>query len=161
MVEDARVDVVLQRIEEDVGDEVTVIPTHIRRYGVNNIFQRTFAHLFGWTDAGRPMKLACTSAGWLKVAAASGAAYEYVERKAGIAVAAKSSFIAFTNGVGKVDVVVQNYEMWFITSTDGVTEQGAIRCLPGIRNEFEITTTHFKVQRADVNDVEYEVLGVR
>lgn len=161
MVKDARVDVVLQRIEEDVGDEVKVEPTHIRRYGVNNIFQRTFSYLFGWTDAGKPMKLACTSAGWLKVAASLGASYEHVERKTGIAVAAKSSFIAFTNGVGKVDVVVQDFEMWFITSTDGVVEEGAIRCLPGIRNTFEIVTTHFKVQRADVNDVEYEVLGIR
>ena len=161
MVKDARVNVVLQRIEEPVGDEVKVEPTHIRRYGVNNIFQRTFAYLFGWTDEGKPLKLACTSAGWLKVATTAGTVYEHVERKAGIAVAAKSSFIAFTNGVGKVDIVVQNYEMWFITSTDGVSEEGAIRCLPGIRNTFEITTTHFKVQRADVNDVEYEVLGIR
>lgn len=161
MVKDARVDVVLQRIEEDVGDEVSVIPTHIRRYGVNNIFQRTFSYLFGWTDAGKPLKLACTSAGWLKVAASPGVPYEHAERKTGIAVAAKSNFIAFTNGVGKVDVFVKDFDMWFITSTDGVAEEGAIRCLPNIRNTFEITTTHFKVQRADVNDVEYEVLGMR
>lgn len=161
MVKDARVDVVLQRIEEEVGDEVNVIPTHVRRYGVNNIFQRTFAHLFGWTDAGKPMKLACTSAGWLKVAASTGGAYEHVERKTGIAVTAKSSFVAFSLGVGTIDIVVQDYDMWLFLSNDGVTEEGAIRCLPDIRNTFEITCTHFKVQRAGVNDVEYEVLGLR
>ncbi len=161
MVKDARVDVVLQRIEEAVGDEVKVEPTHIRRYGVNNIFQRTFSYLFGWTDAGKPIKLAATSAGWLKVASSTGTVYEHVERKTGIAVAAKSIFIAFTNGVGTVDVVVQDFEMWLILSNDGSTEEGAMRCLPGIRNTFEITATHFKVQRADVNDVEYEVLGIR
>jgi len=161
MVKDARVDVVLQRIEEDVGDEVAVHPTHIRRYGVNNIFQRTFSYLFGWTDANKPMKLACTAAGWLKVASSAGTVYEHAERKTGIAVLAKSSFIAFANGVGKVDVFVKDFDMWFVTSTDGVTEEGAIRCLPNIRNVFEITCTHFKVQRADVNDVEYEVVGIR
>ena len=161
MVKDARVDVVLQRIEEDVGDEVKVEPTHIRRYGVNNIFQRTFAYLFGWTDEGKPIKLATTAAGWLKVAATTGAVYEHAERKTGIAVTAKSNWIAFGNGVGKIDVFVKDFDMWFISSTNGINEEGAIRCLPNIRNVFEITCTHFKVQRADVNDVEYEIVGVR
>jgi len=161
MVKDARVDVVLQRIEEDVGDEVAVEPTHIRRYGVNNIFQRTFAYLFGWNDADKPIKLRANAAGWLKVVTSGVGAFEHSERKTGIAVAAKSSFIAFTNGVGKVDVYVKDFDMWFITSIDGVVEEGAIRCLPNIRNVFEITCTHFKVQRAAVNDVEYEVVGVR
>lgn len=161
MTEDAKVDVVLQRIEEDVGDEVSVIPAKIRRYGVNNIFQRTLSYLFGWTDDDKPMKLRTTSAGWLKVATSAGTAYEYAERLTGIAVAAKSSFIAFTPAVSKVDVFVKDWDMWFITSRDGVSEQGAIRCLPNIRNVFEITCTHFKVQRAVANDVEYEVVGMR
>jgi len=161
MVEDARVDVVLQRVEEDIGEEIEVHPSHIRRFGVNNIFQRTFGYLFGWQDDGRPIKLAATAAGWLKVAAATGSVYEHAERKTGIAVSAKSSFIAFTNGVGKIDVFVKDYDMWFITSIDGSVEEGAIRCLPNIRNVFEITCTHFKVQRADVNDVEYEIVGMR
>ncbi len=160
-IKDAKVDVVLQRIEEDVGDEVAVQPTHVRRYGVNNIFQRTFAYLFGWTDQGKPIKLAATAAGWLKVAASSGAVYEHAERHTGIAVDAKSSWVAFTNGVAKVDVFVKDFDMWFISSINGVSEEGAIRCLPNIRNVFEITCTHYKVQRADVNDVEYEIVGVR
>lgn len=160
-IKDAKVDVVLQRIEEDVGDEVAVQPTHVRRYGVNNIFQRTFAYLFGWTEEDKPIKLRATSAGWLKVAASVGTAYEYAERHTGIAVAAKSGFIEFDPGVAKVDVFVKDFDMWFISSINGVTEQGAIRCLPNIRNVFEITCTHYKVQRADVNDVEYEIVGVR
>lgn len=161
MVEDARVDVILQRIEEEVGDEVKLEPTHIRRYGVNNIFQRTLSYLFGWTDEGKPIKLRSTAAGWLKVATTAGTAYEHAERKTGIAVAVKSNWIAFATGVGKVDVFVKDFDMWFISSINGTSEEGAIRCLPNIRNVFEITCTHFKVQRADVNDVEYEIVGVR
>ena len=161
VVEDARVDVVLQRIEEDVGDEVEVHPTHIRRYGVNNIFQRTFSYLFGWQDNGKPIKLAASAAGWLKVAATTGAVYEHAERETGIAVAAKSNWIDFDNGVTKIDVYVKDYDMWLFTSVDGISEEGAIRCLPNIRNTFEITCTDFKVQRADVNDVEYEIVGMR
>ena len=160
-IKDAKVDVVLQRIEEDVGGGIDVHPTHVRRYGVNNIFQRTLSYLFGWTEAGKPIKLRATSAGWLKVVTSGVGAFEHAERLTGIAVAAKSAFIAFANGVGKVDVYVKDFDMWFITSVDGVTEEGAIRCLPNIRNTFEITCTHFKVQRADVNDVEYEIVGVR
>ncbi len=78
-----------------------------------------------------------------------------------MATATKSNWIAFDNGVGRIDVYVKDFEMWLITSIDGVVEEGAIRCLPNIRNVFEITCTHFKVERAGVNDVEYEVLGVR
>ena len=160
-IKDAKVDVILQRIEEDVGDEVSVIPTKIRRYGVNNIFQRTLTYLFGWTDANKPIKLRATSAGWLKVATSGGAAFEELERKTGIATVTKSNWITFANGVGRVDVYVKDFEMWLILSNDGVTEEGAIRCLPNIRNVFEITCVAFKVERADANDVEYEVLGVR
>ena len=160
-IKDAKVDVVLQRIEEDVGDEVAVVPEKIRRYGVNNIFQRTLSYLFGWTDEDRPIKLRATSAGWLKVATSGGAAFEHLERETGVATATKSNWIAFDNGVGRIDVYVKDFEMWLITSIDGVVEEGAIRCLPNIRNVFEITCTHFKVERAGVNDVEYEVLGVR
>jgi len=161
VVKDAKVDVVLQRIEEDVGDEVEVIPTHVRRYGVNNIFQRTLSYLFGWTDEDKPIKLRATSGGWLKVATSGGAGFEHLERKTGIATDTKSNFIGFSIGVGRVDVYVKDYEMWLIMSNDGVTEEGALRCLPNIRNVFEITCTHFKVERADVNDVEYEIVGIR
>ena len=42
-VREARVDVVLQRVNEKIGNELNVSPSHIYRYGVNNIFQRTFA----------------------------------------------------------------------------------------------------------------------
>lgn len=160
-IKDAKVDVILQRIEDDVGDEVSVIPTKIRRYGVNNIFQRTLSYLFGWTEEDKPIKLRATSAGWLKVATSAGAAFEHLERKTGTATSTKSNWVAFTHGVGRVDVYVKDFEMWLILSNDGVTEEGAIRCLPNIRNVFEITCTAFKVERADVNDVEYEVLGVR
>lgn len=161
MVEDAKVDVILQRIEEDVGDEVEVIPSHIRRYGVNNIFQRTLSYLFGWTEADKPVKIRATAAGWLKVVTSGVGAFEHADREPGIAGAAKSNFIAFDSPVGKIDVIVQDYEMWLYTSVDGVAEEGAFRCLPNIRNIFEITCSHFKVQRADVNDVEFEVVGVR
>ena len=40
MVKDAKVDVVLQRIEEKIGEEINTVPQYVRRYGVNNIFQR-------------------------------------------------------------------------------------------------------------------------
>lgn len=161
VVKDARVDVVLQRIEEDVGDEVELEPKKIRRYGVNNIFQRTLSYLFGWTDDDKPIKLRANSAGWLKVATTAGTAYEHMERESGIAAEAKSDYTVFDNTVSHVDVYVKDFEMWFYASNDGVNEEDPIRCLPNIRNVFEITVHSFKVQRAGLNDVEYEVVGAR
>lgn len=160
-VKDARVDVVLQRIEEDVGDEVELEPKKIRRYGVNNIFQRTLSYLFGWTDEDKPIKLRANAAGWLKVATTAGTAYEHMERESGIATLSESNPVAFGNPVSKVDVYVQDFEMWLILSNDGIDYEDPIRCLPHIRNIFEMTVHSFKVQRTDVNDVEYEVVGAR
>ena len=47
-VKEARVEVILQRLEEKIGNEINAYPKHVHRYGVNNIFQRTFAYLLGW-----------------------------------------------------------------------------------------------------------------
>jgi len=79
MAKEARVDVILQRIEENIGDELDVHPRHIRRYGVNNIFSRTFAYLLGWKTDGKPVKVGATAAGALKIASV-GAGFEKYER---------------------------------------------------------------------------------
>ena len=157
-ISDAKVDIVLQRIEEKLGDELNVIPQHVRRYGVNNIFQRTFAYLLGWKSDGVPTKLAATMTGALKIASV-GAGLEKMESKTGIATDTLSGAKVFSQLVSRLDIYVKEYDMWLYTSPDGVTFYGPIRCLKDIRNIFDISTHSFKVQRAEINDVEYEVVG--
>ena len=159
MVKDARVDVVVQRIEEKIGDEIKVIPEHIKRYGVNNIFQRTFSYLLGRKSSGEYVQLQATQAGALKIASV-GAGLEKTERKIGVATDTVSSAITFTTTVSRVDVIAVDYDIYFYPSPDGVTFYDPLRCVTGLRNVFDISVKAFKVQRADVNDSDYEVVGM-
>jgi len=159
MVKDARVDVVVQRIEEKVGDEINVIPKHVRRYGVNNIFQRTFSYLLAKLSSGKYIQLQATQAGALKVASV-GAGLEKTERKTGVATDTLSSTISFSQTVSRVDVIPVDYDIYFYPSPDGVTFYDAIRCLTGVRNVFDISVKAFKVKRADINDSDYEIVGM-
>ena len=158
MVKDARVDVVVQRIEEKVGDEINVIPKHVRRYGINNIFQRTFSYLLAKLSSGKYIQLQATQAGALKVASV-GAGLEKTERKTGVATDTLSSAVSFSQTVSRVDVIPVDYDIYFYPSPDGVTFYDAIRCLTGVRNIFDISVKAFKVKRADINDSDYEVIG--
>jgi len=158
MVKDARVDVVVQRIEEKVGDEINDIPKHVRRYGINNIFQRTFSYLLAKLSSGKYIQLQATQAGALKVASV-GAGLEKTERKTGVATDTLSSAVSFSQTVSRVDVIPVDYDIYFYPSPDGVTFYDAIRCLTGVRNIFDISVKAFKVKRADINDSDYEVIG--
>lgn len=158
VISDAKVDVVLQRIEEPIGAELKVIPEHVRRYGVNNIFQRTFSYLFGWMSDGRPVKLAATLAGALKIASV-GAGLEKTERKTGTGTDTLSAAVVFTQVISRVDVVVDTYKMHLYPSPDNVTFYDPVLCIPGVHNVYDIAMKAFKVLRADINDVEYNVVG--
>ena len=158
MVKDARVDIVVQRIEEDIGEEINVIPSHVRRYGVNNIFQRTFSYLLARKSSGKYVQLQATQAGALKIASV-GAGLEKAERKTGVATDTLSSAVSFSNTVSRVDVIAVDYDIYFYPSPDGVTFYDAIRCITGIRNVFDLSVKAFKVKRADINDSDYEVIG--
>ncbi len=159
MVKDARVDIVVQRIEEDIGEEINVIPSHVRRYGVNNIFQRTFSYLLAKLSSGKYIQLQATQAGALKIASV-GAGLEKTERKTGVATDTLSSAVSFTNTVSRVDVIAVDYDIYFYPSPDGVTFYDGVRCLTGVRNVFDLSVKAFKVKRADVNDSDYEVVGM-
>lgn len=158
MTKEARVDVVLQRIEEDIGEEIVVEPKHVRRYGVNNIFQRVFSYLLAKKSDGKYIQLAATIAGALKVASV-GAGLEKIERKTGTATSVLSASIDFTQVVSRIDVYVETYEMYIAPSPDGITFYDYIRCIPGVRNIFDISMHSYKVLRAELNDVNYEIVG--
>jgi len=159
MAKDARVNVVVQRIEEKVGDEINVIPKHVRRYGVNNIFQRTFSYLLGRKSSGEYVQLQATASGALKIASV-GAGLEKTERKTGVATSTLSSAISFNQTVSRIHVIAVDYDIYFYPSPDGVTFYDPLRCITGSPNVFDLSVKAFKVQRAEVNDSDYEVVGM-
>jgi len=158
-ISDARVDVVLQRIEEDIGDEINVIPKRVRRYGVNNIFSRVFAYLVAKKSNGKYIQLQSTIAGALKVASV-GAGLEYSEIKTGTALAVLSDAIVFTQVVSQLHVGCTAYELYVYHSPDGVTFYGPLHCYDYYPNIFDISCKAIKVQRAEANDVDYDIAGL-
>ena len=156
MIKDAKVDVVLQRIEESIGDELDVIPQKIRRYGVNNIFQRTFSYMLGWNLTGKAKKLLCTTAGVLKVADV-GSGLEHVEVETGTAtnVLSASSILNYIGS--KVRVVAINNALLVFTSIDGITFEEPIYIEKGGDRTFDIVIKAFKTIRYGLNDADYRV----
>ena len=159
MVKDARVEVVVQRIEEDIGEEINVIPSHVRRYGINNIFQRTFSYLLARKSSGKYVQLQATQAGALKIASV-GAGLEKTERKTGVATDTLSSAVSFNQTVSRIHVIAVDYDIYFYPSPDGVTFYDPLRCITGSPNVFDLSVKAFKVRRAEVNDSDYEVVGM-
>ena len=158
-ISDAHVDVVLQRIDEEVGNELDVIPRGVRRYGVNNIFQRTLSYLIGKTSVGTFKPLVSTVGGVLKVASV-GAGLERSEIKTGTALAAVSDAIVFTQVVSRLHVGCSEYELYIYHSPDGTTFYGPLHCYDYYPNIFDISCKAIKVQRAEANDVDYDIAGL-
>ncbi len=172
MVKDARVDVILQRIEEDVGNEIDVEPKHVRRYGVNNIFQRVFSYLLGWDIYGKPTKLLCTTAGVLKTAPA-GAGLEVYERN-------PTSDDADMVSIGDVDVETETFsavvssvdlmssvnDIYAELSKDGVTYGKKILLRGSVNQTYSIDAVTKSVKFSNVdttgaNDGSYYLVGWR
>ncbi len=159
-VKEARVDVILQRLEENIGNEINAYPSHIYRYGVNNIFQRSLAYLFGWKSNGEPHKVAVTNAGLLKVAI-SGAGFEGIDTLTGIASVNWSSALSFAWTPNRIRFEALDYPYLAKFSKDGITWSDEIYVDAGMPRDFDINAKYVKVRRYGGTDAQYFIIGMR
>ena len=159
-VKEARVDVVLQRVNEKIGSELNVSPSHIFRYGVNNIFQRTFAYLLGWKTNGEPQKIAVTSSGSVKVAV-SGAGFEEIDTLTGTAEATWSSALEFDFIPNRIRFESLDYPYIAKFSRDGVTWSDEVYIDEGTPRDFDICAKYIKVRRHGGTDATYWIVAMR
>jgi len=159
-VKEARVDIILQRIEEPVGNEIKVYPSHIYRYGVNNIFQRTFAYLLGWKINGEPHKVAVTNAGLLKVAI-SGAGFEEIDTLTGTAGVNWSGTLQFAWIPNRIRFEALDYPYLAKFSTDGITWSDEVYIDSDQPRDFDINARYIKVRRYGGSDARYWIIGMR
>jgi len=159
-VKEARVDVVLQRIEEEIGDEINTYPTHVRRYGVNNIFQRTFAYLLAWQSNGKPIKVGATAGGLLKVAI-SGAGFEQIDTLEGTATVRWSSSLSFAWTPNRIRFEALDYPYSAKFSIDGVTWSDEVYIDGATPRDFDINARYVKVRRYGGTDATYLIIGMR
>ncbi len=159
-VKEARVDVILQRVEEKIGRELNVVPSHVYRYGVNNIFQRTFAYLLGWKSDGEPVKLQASYGGLLKVAI-SGAGFEEIDVLKGVATVDWSPAMEFSWTPNRIRFESLDYPYIAKFSKDGVTWSEEIYVDEGTPRDYDICAKYIKVRRYGGTDAQYWIIGMR
>ena len=159
-VKEARVDVVLQRVEEKIGKELNLVPSHVFRYGVNNIFQRAFAYLLGWKSDGEPVKLQASYGGLLKVAI-SGAGFEEIDVLKGTATADWSPSLEFAWIPNRIRFEAVDYPYIAKFSKDNVTWSEEIYVDGETPRDFDINARYVKVRRYGGSDATYWIIGMR
>jgi len=159
-IKEAKVDVILQRIEEPIGNEIKAYPSHIYRYGVNNIFQRTFAYLLGWKTNGEPQKVAVTEGGLLKVGI-SGAGFEEIDVLKGIATANWSPSLEFAWIPNRIRFEAVDYPYIAKFSKDNVTWSEEIYVDSETPRDFDICAKYVKVRRYGGSNATYWIIGMR
>lgn len=159
-VKEARVDVILQRVEEPIGREINVYPSHIYRYGVNNIFQRSFAYLIGWKADGEPVKLQASYGGLLKVAIA-GAGFEEIDTLTGTATAGWSDVLELAWVPNRIRFEAPDYPYLAKFSKDNVTWSGEVYIDGSTPRDFDINAKYIKVRRYGGTDASYFIVGMR
>ena len=159
-VKEARVDVVLQRVEEKIGEEINTFPKHIRRYGVNNIFQRTFAYLLGWKADGEPVKLQASYGGLLKVGIA-GAGFEEIDVLQGTATVEWSDVLEFSFIPNRIRFESLDYPYCVKFSKDNVTWSEAVYVDEDTPRDYDICARYIKVKKYGGTDAQYWIVGMR
>jgi len=159
-VKEARVDVVLQRVEEKIGRELNVVPSHVFRYGVNNIFQRSFAYLLGWKSDGEPVKLQASYGGLLKVAI-SGAGFEEIDTLTGTATVDWSGVMEFSFVPNRIRFEALDYPYLAKFSKDKVTWSDAVYVDEGTPRDFDINAKYIKVRRYGGTDAKFWITAMR
>ena len=159
-VKEARADVILQRVNEKIGSELDVSPSHIYRYGVNNIFQRTFAYLLGWKTNGEPQKVAVTQGGLVKVAI-SGAGFEEVDVLKGTATEEWSDVLEFAWIPNRIRFEAVDYPYVAVFSRDNVTWSEEIYVDGETPRDFDVCAKYIKVRRYGGTNATYWIIGMR
>lgn len=172
MPKDAKVDVVLQRVEERINDEIDAEPKHIRRYGVNNIFQRSFSYMLGKLTTGKFKFIEVTSAGALKIAV-SGTAIEEIKRNptsdtdGWIEIGGASEITEeFENPMSIIDIDSKGYELYIQYSSDGVafSNKVLIRGDINMSKSIDLSTKAVKLSNVvtdGTEDASYQITGFR
>ena len=159
-IKEARVEVILQRVNEKIGSELDVSPSHIFRYGVNNIFQRTFAYLLGWKTNGEPQKVAVTEGGLLKVGI-GGAGFDDIDVLKGTATVNWSDVLEFDFVPNRIRFESLDYPYIAKFSIDNVTWSEEIYVDGETPRDFDICAKYIKVKRYGGTDAKYWIVAMR
>ena len=119
----------VQDVREFIQEDLNFDPPQSRHFYTTNIFQRTLAHIVGWTPWGARM-LRCTTAGELKTAPTTTGIENYkLYRGDGT-----DTWLVFTwegNVAARMDIFVWGNPLKIELSVDGITYLQEIEVDPG------------------------------
>ena len=85
---------------------------------------------------------------------------EKVETKTGVALSVESAAVTLSGTAVRIEVYADTHPLKVRTSWDGVNWNDQLTVLADIRTIYPLRVKAFKVQRAGINDVDYEVVGM-
>lgn len=149
-------DLISQVFAENIGFD----PEAVQRFFVNNLVQRTLAHLVGQgKNKGIPIR--ATEAGAL-VVAGTGLAIEDNETVAGTVVATAEDPVEFSHVCSVVEVWTWDFECYFRRSPDGVRWGGWIELRADMMYPYDASTKNIEIKNKDTDgshDTRYQIVG--
>jgi len=149
---------ILQRIEEKIGDEIKAFPSHIRRYGVTNIFHRSLSYLFGWDEDDKARKVRVSLKGAIHVAQ-RGYGYNNLEIKTGTATNIWSSKQYFDIEPSYVRFETIDYPYDVQISIDNYSYLEPFTVTTDSPRDIYVRVYYFRVIRTGGNDAHYQVFA--
>jgi len=144
--------------ENNLIEDYDFDPKQPRRYYVNNLFQRVFSHLIGWSTLGA-RKLRCTVGGILQVAPI-GTGYEHNDTYSGNAPDTYGAAIVFDRVVSRIDIMIWDNDAVIKRSLDGVTYDDEMEIPSNYAMSFDCSTYSILVKNKTAGQkARYQITG--
>jgi hypothetical protein len=155
-----KVEEVVQLVDEQLSEGVTLEPRYIQRYFIDNVLKRVLAYLFGWDYiSNTPVRLKANPDGTLRVSAVS-VPFSVNDVKSGNAPDAYGAALAFDQDCGEVDIFIWDNPALVQRSADGVTFQDEIEISAGTMYSFTATTRSIRIKNKTAGAVaRYQIVG--
>ena len=147
----------VQKVKAHLLEDLEFEPEQVRNFYTSNIFQRTLAHMVGWT--GRQAKmLRCTAAGELKTAPTS-TGIEHNDTKKGDAPDEYGAMQKFDQVASRLDIFIWDNPALIKRSQDGSTYEDEIEVPAGFYS-VDAVTVGFSIQNeTEFSVARYQVVG--
>ena len=147
-------------ISQVFGEDIEFDPEDVERFFVNNLVQRTLAHLVG-QGRDKGIRIRATEAGAL-VVASTGTAIEDNETVTATIVAAAVEEEELSQVCSVVDITIWDFDVLLRRSPDGVRWGGWIERPADSDYSFDASCLKFEIKNKDTDgshDARYQIVG--
>lgn len=150
---------IYQRIlSEDMWEGLTLDPKHVRDLFISNIVMRTYSRVVGQGPY-NPVPIKCNEDGYLYVAGLGGG-YTRNETKSGTAADAYGAAVAFSEAMGRIDLIIFDNPAVFKRTRDNVVWDDEIELFADAFYSFDATTLQFNIKNKTAGlNARYQVVG--